>query len=61
MDKYKAIITASYTCPYCGVHCLESYDVDIKAKRVFLNCSNCGALLELGETKREQKGGANER
>lgn len=55
------MIIASYTCPYCGVHCTSSYDVDIKAKIVFLNCSNCGALLELGDTKREQKGGANER
>lgn len=57
MAKYKAIITQrDGTCI-----CLESYDVDIKSKRVFLNCSNCGALLELGETKREKKGGANER
>lgn len=51
------MIIASYTCPYCGVHCLESSDVDVKVKILFLNCGNCGALLELGETKREQKGG----
>lgn len=55
------MIIVSYTCPYCGLHCQDSYDIDIKAKRLFLNCSNCGALLELGDTKREQKGGANER
>ena len=54
------MIIASYICPYCGVHCTASYDVDIKAKIVFLNCGNCGALLELGETERK-KGGANER
>lgn len=55
------MIIASYTCPYCGVHSISSYDVDIKAKIVFLNCSNCGALLELVETNLEQKGGENER
>lgn len=55
------MIIASYTCTYCGVHCLASYDIDIKAKRLFINCGNCGALLELGETKREKKGGTNER
>ena len=55
------MIIVSYTCPYCGVHRLDSYDIDIKSKRVFLNCGNCGALLELGETELEKKGGKNER
>lgn len=55
------MIIASYTCPYCGVHCISLYDVDIKAKIVFLNCSNLDALLELGEINLEQKGGENER
>ena len=55
------MIIVIYTCTYCGVHCQDSYDIDIKAKRVFINCGNCGALLELGKTEREKKGGKNER
>lgn len=57
------MIIVNYTCPKCGAHCLGSYDVDVTAKRVFVDCGNCGALIELTEMRlepKEKKGGEND-
>ena len=49
------MIIVSYTCPKCGQHVLAAYDIDIKAKKIFLPCEKCGALLEIGQTKTNKK------
>lgn len=57
------MIIVNYTCPKCGAHCLGSYDVDVTAKRVFVDCGNCGTLIELAEMRLEpveKKGGDDE-
>lgn len=57
------MIIVNYTCPKCGAHILASYDVNVTAKRIFVACGKCDALIELAETPlepEEPKGGENE-
>lgn len=49
------MIIVNTVCSKCGAHILASYNVDVTAKIIFINCANCGALLELQETERSEK------
>lgn len=49
------MIIVNTVCSKCGAHILASYNVDVTAKRIFIDCANCGEMLEVQETERGKK------